>query len=112
MDSLAQAVARERPARSLSNLLVVTHSSGDGRAQRFANAVDRNAVENLLEEAGDDHANRFLPRETAGLSVEDQFFVDSAARRSMRAAHVVGLDLQAGNRSARASEDIKRLSLR
>lgn len=79
-------------------LLVVADAVGDCLAKCFANAFDGDAVEDLLEEAGHDRANRFDSSEAAGLSVKDQFVVDSAARATVSTAYVVSFDLQSGNR--------------
>ena len=63
-----------------------------------ADALDGNAVKDLLEKSGDDHSNRFGPRETSRLCVENQFFVDSPTGATVSASHVVGIDLQTRNR--------------
>ena len=41
-------------------LFVFANAAGDRQSQRFANAFDRDAIEDLLEESGDDHPDRFL----------------------------------------------------
>ena len=79
-------------------LLVFANAAGNGQSQRIADAFDRDPIEDLLEEPGHDHANRFLAGEAAALGVEDQFFVDATAGRTVRAADVVRFDLQTGNR--------------
>ena len=65
--------------------------------QRVPHALDGDAIENLLEEATHNHANRFPASETAGHGVKNQFLVDLAGRRTVGATHVVGFDLQARN---------------
>ena len=57
-----------------------------------------NPVEHLLEEAGDDHADGLLAGQAAAAGVEDLLVVHPAGRGPVRALHVVGLDLQAGDR--------------
>src|SRR5437899_5432725 len=66
--------------------------------QRFAHAFDRDAVENLLEEARYNHTRRFFARQAAGLEIKDRLVVHSARGGAVRAAHVVGLNFQAGDR--------------
>ena len=60
-------------------LRVFPHAAQDGLAERLADALDRDAVENLLEKAADDQPRRFLAGQAAGLGVEDQLFIDLAA---------------------------------
>ena len=67
-------------------------------AQRFADAFDRDAIEDLLEEAADDQSRGFFAGQAARLGVKNQLFIHFAARRAVRAADVVALDLEAGNR--------------
>ena len=47
-------------------------------SERFTHAVDRNAIEDLLEEATDHHPHSFIPSEATTLSVEQQLFVHPA----------------------------------
>src|SRR5262245_20267238 len=77
---------------------IFANSPQNGLAEGLADTFDRNAVEDLLEEATDDQPRSFLPREAARLGIKNQLFVDFAARRTVRAADVVALDLQARNR--------------
>ncbi len=79
-------------------LLVIANAANHGVTECFANAFDRHAIKDLLEEAGHDHANRFFASEPAAHGVEDQFVIDSASRRTMGATHVVRFDFQTGNR--------------
>ena len=95
-----------------TKILDVAHPPANRLAQRFADALDRDPVEHLLEEAGDDHPHRFAARVAAGHRVEHLLLVDAAARAAVRAADVVGFDLQAGIESARASRESIRLSFR
>ena len=57
--------------RALAN----SNALPNGIAQGVAHAVDRDPVEHLLEEAGDDHADRFLAGQAAGEGVEDLLVV-------------------------------------
>ena len=66
-------------------------------AERFANALDGDPIKNLLEKSTDDQPRGFLARQPARLGVEDQLFIDFAARGAVRAAHIVALDFQAGD---------------
>ena len=93
-------------------LFVFADAAADGFAQRIADALNRDPIEYLLKEAGHDHANGLFARQTATARVEDLCIVDASGRRTVRAADVVGLDLQPGDRiGSRVSESI-RLSLR
>ena len=85
-------------------LFVFPNSTADGFAQGFPDAIDRNAVEYLLEETGDHHTRGFFAREAAALGVEDHFVVDAAGGRAVRAADVVGLDFQARESSRRGRD--------
>src|SRR5215467_14462162 len=81
---------REREFRwSDFRLLVLTNSPADGFAERFADAVDGDAVKDLLEEAGDDHTCGLFARQAAALSVEEHFVVHAAGRGTVRAADIV-----------------------
>ena len=51
------------------------------------------AIEYLLKEANDDRANGLFASEPATASVKNQFFINFAGRRTMRAAHIIGLNL-------------------
>src|SRR5687767_2357151 len=77
---------------------IFAHPAADGIAERIAHALDRDPVEDLLEKAADNHARRFLPRQPAGLAVEDQLFVDLARGGAVGAADIVGLDLESRDR--------------
>lgn len=60
-------------------LLVIPNPSSNRFAQCFSNAFDRNPVEDLLEEAGDNHPDRFLACVPSTTSIKDQFLVDTTA---------------------------------
>jgi hypothetical protein len=79
-------------------LFVLPNLSSDRCAERFADRLDSDSIEDLLEEPGDDHAHGFSPRESSRLGVEDQFFVDSSTGAAVRAADVIGLDFEAWDR--------------
>src|SRR6476619_524895 len=79
------------------SLYVFSNFAQNRLPQCFPHAFDRDPVENLLEEAADDHAGGFLAGEAAGLGVENQLFVHLAGRAAVRAADVVGFDLEAGD---------------
>ena len=64
----------------------------------FAHTFDSDAVEDLLEEASDDHAHRFFASESARTRVENQLFIHFARRAAVRATHIVSQDLEARNR--------------
>src|SRR6476469_7998062 len=66
-------------------------------SQCFSHAFDRDPVENLLEEAADDHAGGFFAGEAAGLGVKNQLFVHLAGGAAVGAADVVGFDFEAGD---------------
>src|SRR5204862_4704153 len=70
----------------------------EGGAERLAHRLQLDAVEHVLEEAAHDQPLRFGARETARHQVEELLAVDLAERRAVRAAHVVGEDLEAGDR--------------
>src|SRR5579884_3524818 len=65
---------------------------------RLADRLELDAVEHVLEEAADDQALRFRPREPAGHQVEELLAIDAADRRAVRAAHVVREDLEPWDR--------------
>ncbi len=58
-------------------LFVFADAACNGTAQRVANTLNRNPIEDLLEEACHNCPNGLFSRESAALRVEDQFFVDS-----------------------------------
>ncbi len=66
--------------------------------KRFANTFNGHSVKDLLKETGHDHADGFLPSESAALRVEDQFFVNTPAGGAVGATNIVGFDFQSGNR--------------
>lgn len=52
-------------------LLVLSNLSRDGCPERFPHRLDRDAIEYLLKEPGNDHQNRFLSRKPSRLSIEN-----------------------------------------
>src|SRR5579864_7817164 len=66
--------------------------------QRFPDRRQLDPVEDVLEEAADDQPLGVLTGQAAGHGVEELVAVDLGKRRAVRAAHVVGEDLEAGNR--------------
>ena len=78
--------------------LVLANPAADRLAECFADAFDRNPVEHLLEEAGDDHADRLIAGHAAAAAVEDLLVVDAAAGRRVGAADVVGFDFESRDR--------------
>ena len=60
--------------------------------------VELDAVEHVLEEAAHDQPLRVAAREAAGHRVEELVAVDLADRRAVRAADVVGEDLEPRDR--------------
>ena len=68
------------------------------RRQRLAHRLELDPVEHVLEEAADDQPLGLGAREAAGHRVEELLAVDLAERRAVRAADVVGEDLEAGDR--------------
>src|SRR6266436_3781601 len=87
-----------RIPHSVLDSLVLANPPADGLGQRLADALDRDAVENLLEEAGHDQTDGLLAGQAAAAGVEYLLVVHAAGRGAVRAADVVGLDLQPGNR--------------
>ena len=83
-------------------LFVFADAAADGFAEGFADGVDGDAVEDLLEEASDDHASGFLAGQAAALGVEDHFVVNTAGGGTVRAADIVGFDFRTGYGVARA----------
>src|SRR5262245_61954497 len=79
-------------------LCVLAHAAQDRLTECLTDAFDRNAIEDLLEKAADDQPRRLLSREAARLGVENQLFINLTAGRAVRAADIVALNLQAGNR--------------
>ena len=67
-------------------------------AERLAHGLELDPVEHVLEEAAHDEPLRLLARETACHCVEELLAVDLAQCRPVRAAHVVGEDLEARDR--------------
>src|SRR3954469_18133327 len=85
--------------------LTVTRESLRGRdtcfqrvGERFPDRFELDPVEDVLEEAADDQPLGFALRESARHQVEKLLAVDLAERRAVGAAHVVGEDLEAGDR--------------
>src|SRR5205809_4422803 len=66
---------------------ILANSPQNRVAQRITDALDGNAIENLLEKAADDQARGFFARQSARLGVKNQLFIDLAARRAVRAAN-------------------------
>ena len=83
---------------SARRLVVLSNLPCDRRTERFANTFDRDSIEDLLKEPGDDHPDRLSAGEPARLRIEDQFFIDAAAGAAVRASHVIGIDLKTRNR--------------
>jgi hypothetical protein len=71
---------------------------GDGCRDERARGLDRQCVEHLVEEAGDDEALGARRMQAAALEVEALVFVDRSDGRGVAALDVVVLDLQVGNR--------------
>src|SRR6185503_2643173 len=69
------------------------HRGRHRRAQRFGG----DALQHRLEEALDDQLLRLGARQTAGSQVEELLLVHLHHRGAVRAAHVVRLDLEAGD---------------
>jgi hypothetical protein len=59
---------------------------------------NRDSIEDLLEEPGHHESGGLVGGESAGLGVEDLLLVHSAAGGAVRAADVVGLDLEPRDR--------------
>ena len=67
-----------RIKKSFIALLVFPNSTSDGHTQGLSNALDGNAIEDVLEETGHDHLDRFFPCEAAAAGIKDQLFIDAA----------------------------------
>ncbi len=67
------------------------------RSSLVHNALDRHTIQHGLEEALHDHALGLGPAETTGHQIEDILVLDLGRGGGMGAAHIVGLDLKAGN---------------
>src|SRR5947208_15478960 len=83
----------------------------DGLAHR----LELDAVEHVLEEAADDEALGLAPRQAPGHQVEELLAVDPADGRPVRAADVVGEDLEARDRHRvrrRAEHEVAALLVR
>ena len=81
-----------------SLILNIPHPFSDRLAQGMADTIYSNAIEYLLEEAGHDHADRFLPSVPAAHRVEELFVIDTPRCAAVRASNVVCFDLQTWNR--------------
>lgn len=68
----------KRQKRPTNCLRVFADAAGDRQAERFANGLDRDPVEDLLKEASDDHLDRFFAGKATRAGVEDQLFIDAA----------------------------------
>lgn len=73
--------------------VVLTHLSSNCGTEGFANTFDRDSIEDLLEESGDDHPDCLRSSESPRLRVEDQFFIDATAGAAVSASYIVGVDL-------------------
>ncbi len=85
------------PSPAVIPLIVLADATADGVAKSFANALDGDPVEHLLEESSDNHSRRFFSRQTTALGVENHFVIHAARRGAVRAADIVGLNFEAGN---------------
>src|SRR3712207_9062728 len=72
--------------------------AGDRGAQAVRTGAERQAVDGVLEEAEHDEALGDVGRNAARLEVVELIPVDRADGRGVRAADVVGLDLEVGDR--------------
>jgi hypothetical protein len=70
----------------------------DGIVHEATDSGNRKGLEDFLEEAGDNQAFGDISRNSAAFEVEELFKIDRANGRRMAALHVVGLDLEVGNR--------------
>ena len=86
------------PCRSEALGLALRDPRFERGAERFADRLELDPVEHVLEEAAHDQPLRLGPREAAAHAVEELLAVDLAERRAVRAADVVGHDLEAGDR--------------
>src|SRR5581483_7942828 len=82
---------------SLGALTALRDAGLERRTKRLAHGLELDAVEHVLEEAAHDQPLRLGPREAAGHEVEELLPVDLAERRPVRAADVVGEDLEPGD---------------
>src|SRR5690349_5748024 len=96
MDAVYDATTGPGPMRGLAPGL--RDARLERRGQPLAGLGRADAAEHVLEEPAHDHPLRRRPVEAAGHQVEELGAVDLADGRAVRAAHVVGLDLEAGDR--------------
>ena len=85
--------------RSVPTTLVeFSNSPADCLIEGFTNAFDCNPIEHLAEKPRHDRADSFFAGKAPGLAIKDLLVIDTACRRTVGAANVVGLDFQAGDR--------------
>jgi SAM-dependent methyltransferase len=77
------------------SLLKVSNSVTNGFTQRFADAFNRNAVEYLLKESGDNHPHRLLASIPASHRIEQLRVVHATRGAAVRTTDVVGVDFSA-----------------
>src|SRR5690606_31845681 len=70
----------------------------DGVAQLADDLGERKPLQHVAEEAEHDKALRFAPRDAAAHDVEQLLLVELTDGGGVRAAHVVGLDFEVGQR--------------
>ena len=73
------------------------HAAHDAAAQANAQVLQRDALQDRLEEALNDHALGLFARDAAHHQVEELLFVDLPGGRAVAGADLVGGNFQPGN---------------
>src|SRR5918995_4228506 len=90
LDHVRTSFSRARRAQQRSN----TNLACDGRFQEALNLFDRHPVDDWPEEPFDDQVLRLRSWQSARLQIEEMLLFDLGDRCAVRAAHVIGGDLQ------------------